>query len=496
MLGQGGRRTVFSELLLGIMGDRKQKMGDTAHGLLDLLKQEQEAEKPLLILEKMYELASLEGEHSEDFSFVPFMGHFHFEEAAAVSARRVLRNKKKFITTLADFLNQKGLIDEKKTDISNSGERGDSARIVVKEGKSDSQDAVAAYASVVIDNEAIELSEEIRDVISRIQSDLGALPDGYVAAAFGTAGRGRTAGTSTESSTAAALADKFIPYDEWDYRRHGYRRNWCSLRQRTIEGIKSDFVERTLAKHRGHLVKIRRRFEMMRTQERFARRRRHGDDIDLDALMDSIGDQCAGLPPSEKLFVRLIRNERSISTIFLVDMSNSTEGWVGVAIKEALVLFCEALEVVGDDYGIYGFSGMRRMRSEVYRIKDIGERYDRKVKERIAAIAPKEYTRMGPPIRHLTKHLAGLDSKTKLLLILSDGKPEDYDDYKGTYAIEDTRKALAETRGKGIFSYCITIDRESHEYLEHLFGRGNYTFVREINQLPSRLTDIYRLLTR
>jgi len=93
-------------------------------------------------------------------------------------------------------------------------------------------------------------------------------------------------------------------------------------------------------------------------------------------------------------------------------------------------------------------------------------------------------------------HFKMIESKSRLLLILSDGKPEDYDAYKGQYAIEDTRKALAEARGRGIHPYCITIDQESHDYLEHLFGRGNYTYVKNIDQLPSRLTEIYRLLTR
>jgi nitric oxide reductase NorD protein len=177
-------------------------------------------------------------------------------------------------------------------------------------------------------------------------------------------------------------------------------------------------------------------------------------------------------------------------------MSNSTEGWVGNSIKEALLLLCEAMEIVGDEYGIYGFSGMRRMRSEVYKIKEISDRYDACVKERLAAIGPKEYTRMGPPIRHMIRHFKKIDTRTRLLIILSDGKPEDYDDYKSEYAIEDTRKALAEAKGAGIHPYCITIDKEAHDYLEHLFGIGNYTFVPNIELLPSRLTEIYRILTR
>ena len=430
-----------------------------------------------------------------DFSFVPLMNHFNFAEAEKTTQKRIIENKKKFATALADFIGKKGLqADEQQAPAAAQKSEADSVKIMIPEA--DSQNAAAAPpANISINNSAIELPEDICSLISSIEADLGRLPESYVSAAFGIAGRGKSAGEGVDESDVGSR-EMFIPYDEWDYRRHGYRKNWCSLRQRTLKGVKTDFVNRTLEKHHGILMKIRRQFEMMRTQERFARRRRHGDDLDLDAVIDSLGDQRAGLPPSEKLFVRLIRDDRSISTLFLVDMSNSTEGWIGIAIKEALVLLCEAMEAVGDRYAIYGFSGMRRMRSEVYGIKEINARYDEEVKARIAAISPKEYTRMGPPIRHMVHHFNGIDSKSRLLLILSDGKPEDYDAYKGRYAIEDTRKALAEARGRGIHPYCITIDRESHEYLEYLFGRGNYTYVKDIEQLPSRLTEIYRLLTR
>ncbi|MFN2356041.1 MAG: VWA domain-containing protein, partial [Desulfopila sp.] len=107
---------------------------------------------------------------------------------------------------------------------------------------------------------------------------------------------------------------------------------------------------------------------MLRSRERFVRKRRHGDDIDLDALIEALGDSSAGLPPSDRLFIQLLRDERDIAVMFLVDMSNSTEGWVGVAMKESLVLLAEALEVVGDRYGIYGFSGMRRSGSELFHV--------------------------------------------------------------------------------------------------------------------------------
>ncbi len=445
---------------------------------------------------KLHELYALvEGSDAsyQRLSFLPFMDTFDYAEAERIRELRIKENRKKFETLLADFLLNKQVNEPEKNDRKGNSDGADSARIqIVANDEADKQKIPAA---LVIDNESIALPEELKNIIDQIVADQGALPEGYVSAAFGIAGHGRMK-EEGETLKAAEAEGKFIPYDEWDYRRQGYRKNWCGLRERTLKGVKSQFLEKTINKHRRILQNVRRQFEMMRTQERFIKRRRFGNDVDLDALIDSLGDQQAGLPPSEKLFIRLIRNERSISTYFLVDMSNSTAGWVGTAIKEALVILCEAMEVVGDNYAIYGFSGMRRMRSEVYKIKDIRQNYSDIVKQRLAAISPKEYTRMGPPIRHMINHFRKCDTKTKLLLILSDGKPEDYDDYKGRYAIEDTRKALAEARGHCIHPYCITIDREAHDYLEYMFGRGNYTFVKDIQQLPSRLTEIYRLLTR
>jgi len=218
-------------------------------------------------------------------------------------------------------------------------------------------------------------------------------------------------------------------------------------------------------------------------------------DIDLDALTEAYADVRAGLVPSERLFVRLQRDERDIAALFLVDMSSSTEGWVGTALKESLVLLSEALHSLGDRYAIYGFSGMRRTRSEIFHVKDFTEPYSEEIKGRIAAISPMDYTRMGPPIRHFTKVLKDIDARVRLLIILTDGKPEDYDDYKGEYAIEDTRHALIEAKAAGIHPFCISIDKEAQDYLGHIFGEINYTFINDVKNLPLRVPEIYRTLT-
>ena len=446
------------------------------------------------VVDQIYHRVDRFDEDYTSFSFLPFMDRLNLAESKTVFERRVADSKKKFETSFGDFLfNQKNSADHT-SHSTNLVESIESARIQLN-GNAAQDGKKKPAQQLIIDNKSIQLPDDILELVRDIQNDLGSLPQSYVSAAFGISAGGRNRGEGERDST-CNVEGEFLPYDEWDYRRDGYRKNWCSLRERELTGVQSDFIPLTLQKYHGQLKKIKRQFELMHTQERFARRRRSGDDIDLDALIDSLGDQCAGLPASENLFIQLIRDQRSITTLFLVDMSNSTEGWVGQSIKEALILLCEAMEIVGDEYGIYGFSGMRRMRSEVYRIKEISDRYDDRVKERLAAIGPKEYTRMGPPIRHMINHFKKVDTRTRLLIILSDGKPEDYDDYKSEYAIEDTRKALAEAKGAGIQPYCITIDKEAHDYLEHLFGSGNYTFVPAIELLPSRLTEIYRILTR
>jgi nitric oxide reductase NorD protein len=181
--------------------------------------------------------------------------------------------------------------------------------------------------------------------------------------------------------------------------------------------------------------------------------------------------------------------------MFMVDMSGSTKGWINDAEREALVLLCESLETLGDRYAIYGFSGMTRKRCEVYRVKRFDEHYDDTVRGRISGIRPKDYTRMGVTIRHLSHLLNEVEARTKLLITLSDGKPDDYDTYRGAYGIEDTRQALIEAKRSGIHSFCITIDTEARDYLPHMYGAVNYTVIDEVRKLPLKVSDIYRRLT-
>ncbi|MBT9612683.1 MAG: VWA domain-containing protein, partial [Burkholderiales bacterium] len=199
---------------------------------------------------------------------------------------------------------------------------------------------------------------------------------------------------------------------------------------------------------------------------------------------------------SDRLFMHMHRAERNVAVMFMVDMSGSTKGWINDAERESLVLLCETLERLGDRYAIYGFSGNTRKRCELYRIKRFDERYNDNVRARISGIRPQDYTRMGFAIRHLTKLLNEVEAKTRLLITLSDGKPDDYfDGYRSAYGIEDTRQALIEAKRTGIHPFCITIDKEGQEYLPHMYGAAQYVIIDEVRKLPLKVADIYRRLT-
>jgi len=431
----------------------------------------------------------------KDFELV--LGSFDFGVAEVAINKRRDDEKNSFVAMFAEAM---GAEEDGKMEFVPKGtteESGGAHLLLLEEGGAGEKKY--EHGEHLLENSSVELSEELKTLINSIENDLGELPDAYVQAAAGMAGKGvnnRESPGPRRSSENPQYGLVGHSYDEWDYRRGGYRKLWCTLYEKKVSPVKSTFIEDTLNKYRGQLHRIRRQFEMLRNQNRYVRRQRYGDDIDFDALVDALGDSKAGVASSDRLFLRLLRDRREISTCFLVDMSNSTEGWVSTAVKESLVLMTEAMEIVGDPYAIYGFSGMRRSKSEVFPVKEFREPYSSAVKERISGIGPKEYTRMGPPIRHMTKKMLESDSKIRLLIVFSDGKPEDYDDYNGKYAIEDTRKSILEARGVGVQVFCITIDKTAHEYLRHMFGRGQFVFIDNVDALPGKLVELYRLLTQ
>jgi nitric oxide reductase NorD protein len=348
-----------------------------------------------------------------------------------------------------------------------------------------------------LDQKPIAPPDNVKGTMASIFQDLGEIPEDYLFAA----GDGAYLAEAIGEQNAADVwkgtyhEEGAFLYNEWDYERQNYRKNWAVLRELEVSPVDDSFVRDTLQKYRGLTAHLRRTFEALRGEDKLLKKQPYGDNVDIDALVEAWADTTMGMEMTERLFTKMHKLERDIAVMFMVDMSGSTKGWINDAEREALVLLCESLEILGDRYAIYGFSGMTRKRCEVYRVKRFDEPYTDEVRGRISNIRPRDYTRMGVTIRHLCHLLNEVEARTKLLITLSDGKPDDYDTYRGAYGIEDTRQALIEAKRDGIHSFCITIDTEARDYLPHMYGAVNYTVIDEVRKLPLKVSDIYRRLT-
>jgi nitric oxide reductase NorD protein len=347
---------------------------------------------------------------------------------------------------------------------------------------------------VRVDGEAVKLPDDARAAAQSLLQDLGQVPPEVLTPAG--AAPWTPDDRPKQGAETLCSGDSNIRYDEWDYHRNAYRRAWCHVFVTDVKPGEGNFVRETKVRYAPFIHQIKRRFEAVRGEDRILGRQPDGEEIDLDALVEAVNDRKSGAEPSARLFCRRVRNERSLAAMFMIDMSGSTKGWVNDAERESLVMLCEALEKLGDAYAIYGFSGWTRKRCDIYRIKSFTDAYDDAVRARIDGIEAKDYTRMGVAIRHLSKLLNDQPARHKLLVTLSDGRPDDFgDEYRGTYGVEDTRRALQEAREQGIRSYCITIDRQGADYLKHMMGPASYTVLDDVKKLPLKVADIYRKLT-
>ncbi len=296
---------------------------------------------------------------------------------------------------------------------------------------------------------------------------------------------------------------RMVYYSEWDNKLDDYKREWCRVREMDMpETSPSLFYDRTIEEHYGMVSLLRRYFGLLRPDriQRFFREER-GDDIDFDALIESVVDRHAGITPSDRVYIRREKNLRDVSVAFLVDMSYSTGDELpsGKRIidveKEGLVLMAESLESLGDQWAVYGFSTSRRDMVDFYIVRDFDKPFAEEVKMRLESMRPMEQTRLGAVIRHATSLLERRPSRIRLLVLLSDGRPYDVDYGDAIYAVEDTRRALWEGRRKGISFFCITVDKKSRDYLPYMYGESNYILIENLDTLPTMLPLIYKRLT-
>jgi len=321
-------------------------------------------------------------------------------------------------------------------------------------------------------------------------------------------------------------------YDEWDHEISDYRVSWCQVHELGLGDDDPAFFSETLQRYQDVLPEVRRQFQRVKPQGyRTIRGLLDGEDFDLDAVVLARSDLRAKLNPATRLYTQRQREERDVATLFLLDMSASTDEEVekpeappelpedlsdtflppdslererGRRVidiqKEALTIMSQALEEIGDLFSIFGFSGHGRERVELFDVKSFDESLSLAVKSRLSAIEPQRSTRMGPAIRHSIRRLASVSSRSKHLILLSDGFPQDFDygrDRRSNlYGLRDTAQALREAEQAGISTFCITVDRAGNDYLREMCDDDRYLVIEDIAELPLELPKIYSRATR
>ncbi len=323
-------------------------------------------------------------------------------------------------------------------------------------------------------------------------------------------------------------------YDEWDYQIADYRSRWCRLREIILAGDAGEYFAKTLNEYATLRPAVKHEFQRIRPEQyRLVRGLEDGEEFDLNAVVTAASDLRARVSPSPKLYTTRRQTERDVAALFLLDMSASTDepiepvtrqyadedqdDWLSMwkkrpvtpqptprriidVTKEALVLMAEALEEIGDSYAIYGFSGQGRDNVEFYHIKSFAEALSPTVKGRIGAIVPKRSTRMGAALRHSLEKLKDLACRVKLLVLLSDGFPQDMDygtDRRSiTYGLRDTMMALREADRAGVLTFCLTVDKAGHDYLREMCEPSRYLVLEDVASLPMELPKVYQRYIR
>lgn len=288
-----------------------------------------------------------------------------------------------------------------------------------------------------------------------------------------------------------------LTYPEWHHRKRTWLPDHCAVYTATADEASSGW--RPDAETRRRIRRVRRQFEALRPRRELLRAQVDGDELDLDAVIRDRTERAAGGTGSDKLYTTWQDRARDLSVAVLVDVSLSTDAWIEDRTvldveKEALLVLAHGIEACGDDQAIFTFTSRRRHRVDVATVKDFDEPMGQVIENRIAGLKPGFYTRMGAAIRHVTTRLDERPNRHRLLLALTDGKPNDTDHYEGRFAVEDTRMAVREARRRGLTVFGVTVDAEARQYFPVIFGRAGYTIISRPRGLANALPAIYRQL--
>ncbi|RME22279.1 MAG: hypothetical protein D6798_16195 [Deltaproteobacteria bacterium] len=286
--------------------------------------------------------------------------------------------------------------------------------------------------------------------------------------------------------------EPFESYDEWDGRRRRYRPGWCRVYPTALPRGDDAWAAAALQRHRRTVETLYGQVLRHRDRLRAAPRQADGEDVDIDAVTDAWATIAAGHSPTDRLYVRQARQERDLATTVLLDVSLSTDAWVDdrrvldVA-RESVLVLGEVADRLGDALQVIAFASHTRHRVRAWTVRDWHEPW-RIGRGRLGLLRPQGYTRIGPALRYATAQLCATSARHRLLLLVSDGKPTDYDRYEGRYGMADVRQALREAARAGVRTHALAIDAVAQDWLPAMLGPGAWSILPHPADLPAALT--------
>ncbi|WP_028486807.1 nitric oxide reductase activation protein NorD [Thiomicrorhabdus chilensis] len=292
-------------------------------------------------------------------------------------------------------------------------------------------------------------------------------------------------------------------YHEWDYRVQLNRPNWVTLYEHRAKKGDPELYDRILDANKGIAHRIKQIVDKLQAVGlQRIRRIEDGDELDLNACVEAITSIRMGQEPDPRITMKNVIRSREVSVVILLDLSESTNEMVTGADKtilevtqEAAILVSHAINGIGDQFAVHGFSSDGRHDVQYVRFKQFEEPFDADVHAKLAGMQGGLSTRMGAAMRHAGSYLEKQSSKQKLLLVITDGEPADIDEKDGQYLKQDAKKAVEELQTKGVYSYCLTIDQYADKYVQQIFGQNRYAIVDDVMRLPEKLPTLFANLT-
>lgn len=284
-------------------------------------------------------------------------------------------------------------------------------------------------------------------------------------------------------------------YPEWNEYKKSYREDYCKIIfNRQIDKNKI-WVETILKERKKEIELLKKKSEYYLRDSYTKKRVVDGEEPDIDAVLEAYVDLKTDNIPSESVYISKRKKTKDIAILILVDASLSADGYVQNKRvldieRESLIIASEVWSDFNLKFQIDTFGSHTHSQCFYTTVKAFHEDWKQQM-DNIGGIIARGYTRIGAALRHATYILDNLKVEKKWLLLLSDGKPNDYDTYEGEYGIQDVKKACAEANQKNIKVSAIAIDDGAKFYFPKMFGIGGYQILHRMADLPELLTKFY-----